>query len=96
MTALDVQELLRAQVCAEAGLGDGVVAHLSAMARRGLTELQPWAMLANGPPWMKRGRALERLHQVGLERVLEQRGHGALGLEVVGGDGLAVEGVGRR
>ena len=37
----------------------------------------------------KRGRALERLHQVGLKRVLKQRGHGTLGLEVAGTDGLA-------
>ena len=37
----------------------------------------------------KRGRALERLHQVGLERVLKQRGHGTLGLKVAGTDGLA-------
>ena len=37
----------------------------------------------------KRGRALERLHQVGLERVLKQRGHGTLGLKVAGTDRLA-------
>ena len=39
------------------------------------------------------GRALQGLHQVGLERVLEQRGHGADGLEVARGDGLVVVGV---
>ena len=38
--------------------------------------------------------ALQGLHQVGLHGVLQQGGHSALGLQVVGGDGLAVEGVG--
>ena len=37
----------------------------------------------------KRGRTLERLHQVGLERILKQCSHGALSLEVAGADGLA-------
>ena len=36
------------------------------------------------------GRALQRLHQVGLERVLQQRGHGALRLQVAGRDGVIV------
>ena len=37
----------------------------------------------------KRRRALERLHQIGLERILEQCGHSSLGLKVAGADGLA-------
>ena len=40
------------------------------------------------------GVVLERLDQVGLDGVLEQRGAGALGVDVVHGDGLAVVGVG--
>ena len=36
----------------------------------------------------KGGGALQSLDQVGLEGVLQQGGHGALGLEIVGGDGL--------
>ena len=37
----------------------------------------------------KRRRTLERLHQIGLERVLEQGRHGTLSLKVTGADGLA-------
>ena len=37
----------------------------------------------------KRRRALERLNQVGFERILEQRRHSALSLEVAGTNGLA-------
>ncbi len=36
-----------------------------------MMELQPWAMLANGPPWTNAGSALERLHEVRLESVLQ-------------------------
>ncbi len=54
LAALDVQELLGAEVGAEACLGDGVVAQRKA-SFVACTELQPWAMLANGPPCMKAG-----------------------------------------
>ena len=40
------------------------------------------------------GVALEGLDQVGLDGVLEKRRHGALGVDVRNGDGLAVVGVG--
>ena len=44
---------------------------------------------------MHKGRGvLQGLHQVGLQRVLQQRSHCALGVQVTGGDGLAVAGVG--
>ena len=38
----------------------------------------------------ERRRAFQRLHEVRLEGVLQQRGHGALRLEVAGRDGLVV------
>ena len=38
--------------------------------------------------------ALQGLHQVRLDGVLQQGGHGALGLQVMGGDGLILIGVG--
>jgi hypothetical protein len=65
--ALDVEELLRAEVGAEAGLRDHDVAQREAV-RVAMTELQPWAMLPNGPAWMNAGVPAERLHQVGLRR----------------------------
>ena len=58
------------------------------------TLLQPWAMLANGPPWMKAGLPPRVCTRLGLQGVLEQDGHGAVGLQVGGRDGPAVAGVG--
>ncbi len=49
-----------------------------------MIELLPWAMLANGPAWMSAGVALERLHEVRLDGVLEEHRHGAAGADVVG------------
>ena len=40
------------------------------------------------------GRVLERLHEVRLDGILEERRHGAFSLEVGGGDGLAGVGIG--
>ena len=61
--------------------------------RVAMMELQPWAMLAKGPPWTKAGVPSSVCTRFGLQGVLQQRGHGALGLQVVGRDGLVVVGV---
>ena len=37
--------------------------------------------------------AFQGLHQVGLQRVLQQGGHGPGGLQIAGGDGLVIVGV---
>ena len=60
------------------------------------TLLQPWAMLANGPPWMKAGLFSSVCTRFGLRASFKQHGHRAVGLQVGGGDRLAVAGVGRR
>ena len=39
-------------------------------------------MLAKGPPWMKAGRAAQRLHHVRVHRVAHQDGHRGLGADV--------------
>ena len=90
--ALDVQELLSAQVSAEAGLGDGVVrkAHGDLGGGDGVA---PVGDVGEGPAVDKRGGVLQGLDQVGLEGVLEQGGHSALGVQVAGGDGLLIIGV---
>ena len=53
------------------------------------TELQPWAMLANGPPWTKAGTALGDWTRLGRRASLRiaaiDAGHAGLG----GQDGLA-------
>ena len=56
------------------------------------TELQPCAMLAKGPPCMKAG--VPRASAPGwAQRLLEQRGHGAVRLEIAGAHRLAVAGI---
>lgn len=52
--ALDVEELLGSEVGTESGFRDDPVPSASpAFVASRL--LQPWAMFANGPPWMKAG-----------------------------------------
>jgi hypothetical protein len=86
--AFDVEELLGTQVGAKAGLGNGDIAKAHSHAR-GHDGVAAVGNVGEGTAVDKRGCALERLHQVGLERVLKQRGHGTLGLKVAGTDGLA-------
>ena len=62
-------------------------------ARVATTELQPWAMLPNGPAVHERRSPFERLHQVGRQRVAQQGRHGALGAQLAHGDGLGRSGV---
>ena len=59
-------------------------------ARVAITELQPWAMLANGPPWMNTGFALQGLHQVRIDGIGQERGHRAVDTQVAGGHRGAV------
>ena len=88
---LNVEELLRAQVGAEAGLrehdvrvllggagGDQGVAAVGDVGKRAAVD--------------ERRRPAESLHQVRVDRILEQRGHRALGTEVAGCDRLLVVG----
>ena len=81
LAALDVEELLGAEIGAEAGLGDHVVAELERRARRhhrvaAMGDVGERAAMDEG------GIALQRLHQVGRQRVLEQHRHGAGRLQV--------------
>ncbi len=55
LTAFDVEELLRAQIGAEARLRSRHSRPARARSSSASTELQPWAMLAKGPPWTKAG-----------------------------------------
>ena len=91
--AFDVQKLLRPQIRAEARLGDGVIrqpqGHL-----RGHDGIAPVGDVGEGPAVDEGRGALQGLDQVGLQSVLQQGRHGALGLQVVGGDGPAVVGIG--
>ena len=86
--ALDIEELLGTQVGAKAGLGNGNIAKAHRHTR-GHDRVAAVGNVGEGTAVDKRGRALECLHQVGLERILKQRSHGALSLEVAGADGVA-------
>src|SRR5204863_7541164 len=87
--ALDVEKLFGAKVSAESCFsqhdirqresqlrgGDGVAAVLDIAERPTVHESRP---------------AFERLHQIRIDRVLEQQGHGALRLEIPGAHGALV------
>ena len=92
LAALDVEELLGAEVGAEAGFGHHVVGELQRGRRRrhrvaAVRDVGERAAVDEGR------RAFQRLHQVRRDRVLEQRGHRAVGLELPGAHRLAVAGV---
>ena len=69
VTAFDVHELLRAQVGAEARLGDRVVGELEGQAGRA-HRVAAVRDVRERPAVHERGGVLERLHEVRLERVL--------------------------
>ena len=93
LAALDVEELLGAEVDAEARLGDDDTRRARAPSGWRATELQPWAMLANGPPWTKAGLLSSVCTRFGQQRLGEERRHRAVGLEVARGDRPAVAGL---
>jgi hypothetical protein len=90
--ALDVEELLGAEIGAEARFRHHIVGELE---RRFGRDHRVAAMRDIGEgPAMNEGRVvLERLHQIRRERVLEQGRHGPGGGQILGGDGLLVAGL---
>ncbi len=93
LAALDVHELLGAQVGAKAGLGHGIfgkphgefggqhaVAAVGDVGERAAVD--------------QRRVVLQRLHEVRLDGVAQQYGHRAVGLQIGGRDGLSLAGVG--
>ncbi len=92
LAALDVEEFFAAEVGAETGFGHDVVGELE---RGGGGEHGVAAMRDVGErSAMDEGRrAFERLHEIRRQRVLEQRRHRALRLEVGGAHRFAVAGV---
>ena len=91
--ALDVQELLCAEIGGKARLCDGIITELERHAR-GRDTVAPMRNVRKRTAMDKGRRAFERLHKVGLERVLQQGRHSALGLQIVCSDRLSVKGVG--
>ena len=91
VTGLDVEELLRAQVGAEAGLREHDVRVLlgGAGGNQGVAAVGDVGERAAVD---ERRSTAEGLHQVRVDSVLEQCGHRTLGIEVAGGDRLLVVG----
>eukprot|EP01036_Dinobryon_divergens_P042637 gene42637-56672_t len=89
LAALDVEELLRTQIRAEAGLGHHVVSELQARAR-GDDRVAAMGDVGEGAAMDEGGIAFERLHEVRLQRVLEKNRHRRRRLDVGGRDGLLV------
>ena len=90
--ALDVQELFRAQVAAEARLGDHIIRQGQGHAG-GDDGIAAVGDIGEGTAVHQRRRAFQGLHQIGLHRVLEQGAHGPGGLEILGGDGGSFKGI---
>ena len=93
LAALDVDELLGPQVGAEAGLGHHVVGQLQRGAR-GQHRVAAVRDVGERPAVDEGRVVLQRLHQVGRQRVAQQSGHRALGLQVAGAYGLLITGAG--
>ena len=91
--ALDVEEFFRTKVCAKAGFCYHIISE--AQRRCGcnngiaaMGDVRKRAAMHEG------GRAFQRLHEVGLQRVFQQYGHGAGGADILRGDRLSVAGIG--
>ena len=95
IAALDVKELLRSEVGAEARLGNGVVAELHCKLGRshGVAAVSD---VRERTAVDKRGIPLKRLHEVRVDGVPEQRGHCAHSVEVACEYRLAGIGVGNQ
>ena len=92
LAALDVHELLCAEVRAEAGLGDGDVSELHGETGR-LNAVAAVRDVRERAAVHERRGALERLNEVRLDGVAHQRGHRALSVQVARIDRLAGKGV---
>ena len=93
LAAFDVDELLAAEIGAEAGFGHHVIGELER--RRGRQHRIAAVRDIGERSAVDEGRrAFERLHQIWRERLFEQRGHGAVRLEVAGAHRLAVARIG--
>ena len=95
LAAFDVEEFFGAEIGAETGFGDDIVGELQ-RGRGGDDRVAAMRDVGEGAA-MHEGRVvLQRLHEVRLHGVLQQHGHGAVGLEVAGVDRGSCRGGRRR
>ena len=90
--AFDVQKLFRAEVCAESRFGYGIIGGLQCHPR-GKYRVAAVRNVCKRTAVYERGSSLERMYQIRLERVAEERGHSAGRLQISGGDGAFVIGI---
>ena len=90
--ALDIEELLRAEISAEAGLGNRIVRQTQRDfgSGHGVASMRN---IGKRAAMHERRRMLQRLHKVRLERILEQRGHRARSVQIACGDRLFIIGI---
>ena len=81
LAALDVEELLGAEIGAEAGFGDDIVGELEG-GLRGDDRIAAMGDVGERPAVDEGGVVLERLHEVRLHRLGQQHGHRPVGLDV--------------
>ena len=93
LTALDIEELLGSEVGAEAGFGHDIVGQRQRRPR-GDHRVAAVRDVGERPAVNQHRIVLERLHQVGLGRILQHRGHGRRRLEIACRHRLAVAGFG--
>lgn len=93
LAALDVEEFLGSEVGAEAGLGHDVVRELQGRRRR-QHRVAAVGDVGERTAVNKHGIVLQRLHEVRLQRILQQHRHGAIGFQIAGADRLLVARVG--
>ena len=86
--ALDIQKFFRTQIRAEAGLGDAVLPQVQGRPG-GSHAVAAVGDVGKGAAVDDGGRALQRLHQIGQHGLLQKCRHGALGFQVMGGNGLS-------
>jgi hypothetical protein len=87
LAALDIDELLGAKVRTKAGLSHNKVSQLE---RRlgGHDRIAAMGDVGKWAPMHKRGIVLERLDQIGFQRIPQQHRHRPVRLQVTGTDGL--------
>ncbi len=92
LAALDVDEFLTAEIGAKSRFRDHIIRELE---RGGggqhgvaaMRDVREWSAVNEG------GSALQRLHQIGRDRILQQRGHGAVRLQIARAHRFAVASV---
>ena len=89
----DIKELFCTEVCGEAGFSDHVVCELQG-GTGGRDGIAAMGNIGKGAAVDKGGGPLQRLDEIGLDGILQERSHGPFCLQIVSCDRIPVIGVG--